>query len=103
MGSVSRIMDILNTISFGTKYFEIARTLCETMLINGILTNAEVWYGIKQNEIDELQEVDKLLLRRIFGAPESTCIESLYLELGVIPMGVVIKAGGLYIYTILLD
>ena len=33
-----------------------------------------------------------MLLRRIFGAPDSACIESLYLELGVIPIGVIIKA-----------
>ena len=36
--------------------------------------------------------VDKLLIRRIFGAPESACTESLYLELGVIPIGVIVKA-----------
>ena len=36
--------------------------------------------------------VDKLLIRRIFVAPESACIESLYLELGVIPIGIIIKA-----------
>ena len=57
-----------------------------------MLTNAEVWYGIKKTEIDELEMVDKLLIRRIFGAPESACIESLYLELGVIPIGIIIKA-----------
>ena len=92
MGIVTRIMDVLKTISFGQKYFEIAKTLREAELINGILTNAEVWYGIKQSEIDELEEVDKLLLRRVLGAPESSCIESLYLELGVIPIRVIIKA-----------
>ena len=70
----------------GTKQFtghknnEIATALREAELINGILTNAEVWYGVQQNEIDELEEVDKLLLRRILGAPDSTCIESLYLD-----------------------
>ena len=92
LGIVSRIMDVLKTISFGHKYFEIARTLREAELINGILTNAEVWYGIKQNEVEELEEVDKLFLRRVLGAPESTCIESLYLELGVVPIRVIIKA-----------
>ena len=56
------------------------------------MTNAEVWYGLKQNEVEELEEVDKLFLRRVLGAPESTCIESLYLELGVVPIRVIIKA-----------
>ena len=92
MGIVTRIMNILKTISFGHKYFEIAKTLREAEFINGILTNAEVWYGIKQSEIDELEEVDKLLLRRVLGAPESSCIESLYLELGLVPIRVIIKA-----------
>ena len=92
MGIVTRIMDVLKTISFGHKYFEIAKTLREAELINGILTNAEVWYAIKQSEIDELEAVDKLFLRRVLGAPESSCIESLYLELGVIPIRVIIKA-----------
>ena len=57
-----------------------------------MLTNAEVWYGIQQSEIDQLEEVDKLLLRRVLGAPDSTCIESLYLELGLIPIRIIIKA-----------
>ena len=47
MGIVTEIMDILNTVSFGSKYFEIAIILREAKLINGILTNVEVWYGLQ--------------------------------------------------------
>ena len=90
LGIVTKIMDILKTVSYGEKYFEIAITLREAELINGILTNAEVWYGVSQSELDELEEVDKLLLRRILNAP--FCIESLYLELGVAPIHIIIKA-----------
>ena len=80
MGIVTKILDILKTVSYGRSYFEMATALREAELINGILTNVEVWYGITQPEIDELEAVDKLLLRRIMGAPDSTCIESLYLK-----------------------
>ena len=51
-----------------------------------MLTNFKIWYGLRENEISELEEVDKLILRRIKGAPDSTGIESLYLELGVTPI-----------------
>ena len=85
-------MDILNCVSFGHKYFEIASTLREARLINGILTNADVWYSLQKSEIDEIEEIDKMLLRRILAAPDSTCIESLYLELGLIPIHVLLKA-----------
>ena len=64
----------------------------EAELINGILTNSEVWYGIGKVEMDDLEEVDKLLLRRVLDAPASACIESLYLELGLTPIHILIKA-----------
>ena len=92
MGIVTEIMDILNTVSFGTKYFEIAIILREAKLINGMLTNVEVWYGLQTKDISELEEVDKLLLRRIFQVPNSACIESLYLELGLTRIRGIIKA-----------
>ena len=62
---MSEIMDILNSVSFGHKFFEIARTLREARLINGILTNADVWYSLQKSELDELEDVDKMLLRKI--------------------------------------
>ena len=92
MGIVTKILDILKTVSYGRSYFEMATALREAELINGILTNVEVWYGITQPEIDELEAVDKLLLRRIMGAPDSTCIESLYLELGITQISVIMKS-----------
>ena len=92
MGLITEIMDMLSRVSFGSNYFEIAVTLRESRLLNGILTNADVWYALKKSEIEELEEVDKILLRRILGAPDSTCIESLYLKLGVVPIKVILMA-----------
>ena len=52
IGTVSQIMDILKTVSYGNKYFEIATTLREALLLNGMLTNAEIWYSIRQSELN---------------------------------------------------
>ena len=57
-----------------------------------MLTNFEIWYGLRENEITALEEVDRLLLRRILEVPDSTCLESLYLELGIIPIHILLKA-----------
>ena len=89
---MTEIMDMLNSVSFGHRYFEIAVTLREARLINGMLTNCDVWYSLKKSEIEELEEVDRMLLRRILACPDSTCIESLYLELGLIPIHIMLKA-----------
>ena len=92
IGQISQIMDILKTVSFGAQYFKIAVTLRETMFINGILTNADVWYGLLKSEIDQLEEIDRMLIRGILEVPSSSCVESLYLELGITPIHVILKA-----------
>ena len=57
-----------------------------------MLNSAEIWYGLEKNEIAQLEEIDRLLLRRILEAPDSTCVKSLYLELGLIPIHIILKA-----------
>ena len=53
------------------------------MLVNGLLTNYEVWHDLKDTEVNKLEEVDRLLLRRILQVAASCPIEALYLELGL--------------------
>ena len=91
-GKISSIMTLLDKICLGRFYFEVAITLRESMFINGILTNAETWYNVKKCEIEELEQLDRSLLRKILKVPISTPKESFYLELGILPIGTVIKA-----------
>ena len=91
LGIITQIMNLLDIISFGSHYIEIALLLRESMFINGVLFNAEVWYGLTKAEVGEFEKLDRLLLRRILGTPVSTPQEAMYLELGIIPIGMVIK------------
>ena len=92
LGIISQIMNLLEVICFGHYYIEIALLLRESMFINGILNNSEVWYGLTKSDISEFEDLDRLLLRRILKAPISTPQEALYLELGLIPIGIIIQA-----------
>ena len=92
IGIVSQIMDMIKSVSFGSFYFEIAKTLRNSILINGMLTNCEVWYKITQSEMAQLEEVDRLLLRKVMNVASSCPIEALYLELGCIPLRYIIKS-----------
>ena len=92
VGIVSQIMDTLKTVSFGEHYFMMAAALRESMLVNGILTNCDVWYGLTDIDVGHLEEVDRLLLRQVFGVASSCPIEALYLELGCLPISVIIKS-----------
>ena len=55
------------------------------------MVNVEVWYGLGKSEIEELENVDKLLLRRILSAPVTTCSEALFLETGCTNIGTISK------------
>ena len=62
------------------------------MFLSPLLTNCETWHGLKAAHINQLETVDKLLLRKIFKTPISTPSESMYLELGILRVGTIIKA-----------
>ena len=86
IGINAQIMSLLNNISCGSHHFKIAKLLRETMLINGILFNADAWYNVTDQEIKILEKIDEALLRSILKAHSKTAIESLYLELGCKPL-----------------
>ena len=47
IGIVNTISGMLKEISFGQYYFEMAVLFRQSMLLNGILCNSEVLYGVK--------------------------------------------------------
>ena len=71
------------------------------MLINGILTNSEIWYGLTQNELSNLEKLDKYFFLRLLEIPRTVPDVALYLEMGALPISSVIKARRLnYLHTL---
>ena len=102
IGLISQIMNLIESVSFGPHYFDIAMLLRESVLVNGVTTNAEVWHNVSESEISEFDKLDKLFFRRLLSVPKSTPIEAFYLELGAIPMGIIIKSRRVkYLHNIL--
>jgi hypothetical protein len=83
MGQMNTVMNLLKTVSFESIYFDIVVTLREPHLINGMLSSTDILYGLKNKEVEQFEEVDKMLIINILNAPSSSCIESLYLESGL--------------------
>ena len=88
-GIIAKIKAMLENISLGQEYFRIAFLLRESLFLNGILFASESWYGLNS---DEVEEVDRILMRTIFEVPESVPIVGLYLESGCLTIGALIKA-----------
>ena len=92
VGIISQIMNMLETVTLGEHYFTTAVFLRESKFLNGILTNSEIWYGLTNDEINEIESLDRTLLRQIMNTPISTPAESLYLDLGISDIETTIKA-----------
>ena len=62
----------------------------ESILIGGMLTNAESWIKITQKDLEDLEKPDMMLLRKVLGtrANPSKCF--MQLEMGVLPVKYVI-------------
>ena len=84
-------MNVLETVSFGKSYFKIAISLREAMFLSTVMTNMEVWYGVSKAEVEELEMLDRILLRNILRLPRSTPTEFLYLETGCLNIGTILK------------
>ena len=55
-----------------------------------MLTNGESWYSLSKTNIDNLENVDKNLTRKILNTGCNTPIPMLYLELGCLRIGTIL-------------
>ena len=102
VGIVNQIMSYLKELSFGEYYFEMAQLFRQSMLLNSILCNSEVLYGLNQTHIDTLESIDKMFWRKVFNCPITTPTEVLFLETNSISIRHVIMSRRLmYYYDIL--
>ena len=102
LGITSQILGMLDQITVGEHFFQSAVLLRESLFLNGILTNAEIWYGISSVDLKPLIDLDRFLLRKILNTPMSTPVESLYLELGLLDIETILKARRInYLFYIL--
>ena len=91
-GKVAEIISLIESISLGKHYFKIALLLRESIFLSSVLTNSEVYYKVTKSEIEDLEMVDRSLLKRILSVTNSTPTAAVYLETGFIKIGTILKA-----------
>ena len=65
------ILSVLQSVSLVYFYLEMAKLLREGMFNNGTLFKSEVYYGLTKYNINKLEDVDKVLLKRVL---ETKCL-----------------------------
>ena len=102
IGISSQISGMINGLSLGHYYFKIAFLFRETMLLNGMLTNLEVWHPVSSSHLEVLDRIDANFLRKILKSHSKTPKEAIYLETGLLPIKyVAIQRRLMYLHHIL--
>ena len=83
---LSEIRALLTDMPFGKKRLQIGLMLRDAMFINGVLFNSEAWHSVHLKHLEELEVIDRSLMRFIIGAHSKTPSEMLYLETSTIPL-----------------
>ena len=100
--TISEIQSMLNDGNFGKYAIQTGLILRDTNFISKVLLNSEVWHSLTKLQIENLEKVDRILMRKIFDAHSKTPIEWLYCEAGKLDLSSVIKMRRLmYLWEIL--
>ena len=71
-------------------------------VLSSVLTNADLWTGLRKNEVKQLEDLDSSLLRQFLGTPCTVPTEAVYLELGVLNIGTILKSKRInFLHTLL--
>ena len=92
----------MNDGNFGKYAMQTGLVLRNTNFLSKVLLNSEVWHSLTKLQIENLEKVDRILMRKIFNAHSKTPIEWLYCEAGKLDLSSVIKMRRLmYLWEIL--
>ena len=100
---LSEIRALLTDMPFGKRRLEIGLMLRNAMFVNGVLFNSEAWGSISQKHIEEIETIDRTLLKFIIGAHAKTPSELLYLETATIPLRYTISIRRLIYHQVILS
>ena len=88
---LSEIKALLTDMPFGKRRLQIGLMLRDAMFLNGVLFNSEAWHSVQLKHIEELELIDRSLMRFIIGSHSKAPSEIMYLETATLPLRYVIS------------
>ena len=100
--AISQIKSMMKDISMGKFTIQIGLIFRDSIFVSKMLLNSEVWHNLTQSQVNDLEKVDRILLRHTLDAHSKTGIEWLYCDTGKLNLGSHIKIRRLmYLWHIL--
>ena len=100
--AMSQIKSLIKSVGFGRFDIPTGLLMRETIFGSKMLLNSEVWHGVTKSQIEEMEIIDRNLLRQILSAHSKTAIEWIYIDTGKLKFRYLIKIRRLmYLWHIL--
>ena len=80
--AISQIKSMLSEINFGRFTIQTGLIFRDSIFMSKILLNSEVWHSVTKSQIEELEVIDRILLRNILNAHSRTGLEWIYADCG---------------------
>ena len=84
-GYRSSCISMVTETSLGHKMFDIAKILHSSIFLNGTMVNMETWPHFTEKRLEYFEKIEQHYFRTLLKAHSKTPIETIYLELGVLP------------------
>ena len=81
IGLVNKIETTLSNTPGGKYHFELAVLMRNAILISSIISCSEIWYNITELQYRKLEQIDEMLLKKIFNCSSQIRIEVYTLNL----------------------
>ena len=85
IGVTRKILSKLQSLNLRQYYFECSLILMNVMLRGTILYAADMYYGLKESELRQIERIDESYMRQVIKTTKGCPITNLYLEFGQIP------------------
>ena len=67
-GNINKIVNSLDERPYGRHRFKAAKLMRDAILLSGLLTNSETWINITKKDLDDLENPDFTLQKKILSA-----------------------------------
>ena len=80
--AISQIKSLIKEVGLGKFTIEIGLILRDSIFVSKMLLNSEVWHAVTKKQIEDLDKIDRILLRHILNAHCKTGLEWMYTDTG---------------------
>ena len=65
-GAIAQIMSMMSELSLGKFKIEIGMVLRDSIFLSKMLLNSEVWHSLTNYQYEDMEKVDRILMRKIY-------------------------------------